>query len=192
MNRNRRRSPQQLFPKTLRDVLIVIVLAIAAIFGWREASTVSPNSGNYTAIDGDSLRKGGQDIRLHGIDAPELQQSCSGKMGQDYPCGQDAKRALAGFIRGKPLTCKTRDTDRYARLVATCHAGAININAEMIRLGWATAYTRHSGAYRDEEVMAQNAKRGIWQGQFETPEKWRNRNRTTQGAINGAANSDDD
>lgn len=139
---------------------------------------IAPQTGNFIAVDGDSLRQGEQDFRLHGIDAVELHQSCVKKR-ETYPCGQEAKRALDRLVRGKTLNCVSLESDRYGRGVVECRAGAIDINSEMVRLGWAIAYTRHSRAYLNEEANARRNKRGLWQGDFEPPEKWRNRNRNS-------------
>ncbi|PCJ60346.1 MAG: hypothetical protein COA65_03715 [Rhodospirillaceae bacterium] len=58
-------------------------------------------------------------------------------------------------------------------MIATCFAGSINLNAEMVRRGWALAYRRYSKDYVVEEIEAQEAKLGIWAGDFELPWKWR-------------------
>ena len=47
----------------------------------------------------------------------------------------------------------------------------------MVRSGWAIAYRRHGTAHADAEFDARQAGRGIWQGKFETPERWRERRR---------------
>ena len=47
----------------------------------------------------------------------------------------------------------------------------------MVRSGWAIAYRRHGTAHADAESAAREAGRGIWQGKFETPERWRERHR---------------
>jgi endonuclease YncB( thermonuclease family) len=54
-----------------------------------------------TAIDGDSLRHGSQSIHLHGIDAPEGQQTCGG-----WPAGELAQEALAALVTGRRVECK--------------------------------------------------------------------------------------
>ena len=69
--------------RRLREILIMLVLLVAAYFGLDLQAPTAPVTGVYTAVDGDSLRKGGQDVRLHGIDAPELHQTCSRRNGQD-------------------------------------------------------------------------------------------------------------
>jgi endonuclease YncB( thermonuclease family) len=155
------------------------MLALAAIVafavsrtGWLEAET-----GRFTAVDGDSLRKGEQDYRLHGIDAPELHQTCTGAGGKPYACGRKARDQLRSLVSGETIACDILETDRYGRLVATCRAGQTDINRAMVLSGWATAYRRHGTDYADAEAEARKAGRGVWQGRFETPERWRERHR---------------
>jgi endonuclease YncB( thermonuclease family) len=44
-------------------------------------------TGNPHIIDGDSIRIGDTEIRLHGIDAPEAKQLCKVK-GKEWRCGK--------------------------------------------------------------------------------------------------------
>lgn len=48
-----------------------------------------------------------------------------------------------------------------------------DINAWLVREGWALAYRRYSRAYVDEELAAKVARRGIWRGEFIRPWDWR-------------------
>jgi len=82
----------------------------------------------------------------------------------------DALRVLIG---SGPVHCEGITYDQYKRLIATCYNGEINLNAEMVRQGWALAYRRYSKDYVSVEKGAQEAKRGIWAGVFEPPWKWR-------------------
>ena len=156
---------------------MIIALLAAVLFGLRQAGWLRPETGSFIAIDGDSLRKGDHEYRLNGIDAPELHQTCKNTSGKDYPCGREARAALRALVSGKVLDCAIIDTDRYGRSVAICKAGERDINAEMVRLGWAVAYRRHSLAYVDEEHSAREAGRGLWQGKFDMPEDWRSHHR---------------
>ncbi len=165
--------------------MVVLLLAALVMLTVSRTGWMEPAEGRFTAIDGDSLRKGEQEYRLHGIDAPELNQSCTGAAGGSYPCGRDARDHLRGLVRSQTLNCTIREEDRYGRLVADCRAGTTDINREMVRSGWAIAYRRHGTSYGDAEAEARKARRGIWQGRFETPERWREsqRNSLMRGAM---------
>lgn len=67
--------------------------------------------------------------------------------------------------------------DLHGRAVAQCKAGDVDLNGEMVRLGWALAYPCHSFDDVSEEAEARAAKRGLWQGRFENPQAWRERHR---------------
>ena len=81
--------------------------------------------------------------------------------------------ALAGLVEEHWVTCKGGTTDRYGRLIGVCVTGPVDLNAEMVRRGWALAYRRYSTDYVDEENDARAAGRGIWQGRFVPPWEWR-------------------
>jgi endonuclease YncB( thermonuclease family) len=174
-------------------VLLAIVAAIQIFkpewmqthVGSSSPDKQNPRGGAYDAIDGDSFRAGNVEIRLHGIDAPEYRQTCSGRDGKVHPCGKMARDALSKLIRMKDVTCSTIDRDRYGRQVSVCRDGALEINREMVRLGWAVAYPRHSSGYASAEREAKAAQRGIWAWRFDMPEDYRNRRRAVEGNVVG-------
>ena len=129
-------------------------------------------SGRPRVIDGDTIDIAGNRIRLHGIDAPETQQTCQ-KESREYSCGTQATFALAALIEEHWLRCEEKDLDRYGRVVAVCFAGPYDINAAMVRDGWALAYRRYSTAYVELEEQAKAAQRGLWSGKFVVPWEWR-------------------
>ena len=131
-------------------------------------STVSLD-GAVVVNDGDSLTLRGQRIRLWGIDAPELDQTCEAA-GRVYQCGRQAKGALAELV-AKGVRCEGWERDRYGRLLAECFAEGADINAAMVRSGWAVSY----GGYADEEHAARRDASGLWAGTFEAPRNWRSR-----------------
>lgn len=159
----------------------MLLLLAAITFVARQAGWLPDETGSFTAVDGDSLRKDGKDYRLHAIDAPELFQTCERADGSAYDCGREARDALRRLIRSATVTCQVLDTDRYGRSVSECSAGGVNLNDAMVRQGWAVAYTRHGQDHSVAQDEARAAKRGIWQGRFQYPEAWRNANR--QGLI---------
>lgn len=157
--------------------LILPMLAVVSAFavgspGIGRADVI----GEAQVIDGDTLQVAGERVRLHGIDAPESKQSCS-LSGIGYDCGQSATRTLSGATAGKVITCKGEKRDRYGRLVAVCYAGEDDLNAKMVRDGWALAYRRYGKDYISQETEARAAGTGMWQGQFLEPWEWRKQSR---------------
>jgi endonuclease YncB( thermonuclease family) len=161
--------------RTLTEALALIVL-IAAVYAVMARLGIAPVEemppGRLVAIDGDTLRGPDGDIRLYGIDAPELHQTCEGPKGRDYPCGRDARNRLDRLTRGKALACEVRDTDRFGRAVSVCRAGDLDINRQMVTDGWAVAYPGRTD-YEGEEAEARDAARGLWSGAFQPPKAWR-------------------
>ena len=135
-------------------------------------------AGRARVIDGDTIEVGAARIRLFGVDAPESAQGCLAKSGR-WPCGEQATRALAGRIGSRPVACEERDRDRYGRIVAVCRHGGQDVNAWLVRGGWAVAYRRYSTAYVGEEAAAREARRGLWRGEFVPPWDWRRGARLT-------------
>ncbi len=145
-------------------VLLLVALAFPA-----NAKVVS---GPAHAVDGDTLVLNGRQVRLAGIDAPELDQSCK-RDGQAWACGEESKRQLNGIIAGQTVYCQGEGVDQYDRLLGTCSANRLNLNASMVEYGWATAYRAYSDDYLAQEHRARSAKAGIWKSEFALPEQHR-------------------
>jgi endonuclease YncB( thermonuclease family) len=135
-------------------------------------STKANLSGVPRIIDGDTIRIGDTRIRLHGIDAPELKQTCT-TGGKEWPCGREATNALIRIVGEQQVSCFQRDLDRYGRIVAVCRAGSVDLNAWMVSSGWAVAYKRFSMDYVRDEDAARSARKGVWRGRFVMPWDWR-------------------
>lgn len=130
-------------------------------------------SGVAHVTDGDSLRLGDVSIRLHGIDAPEMRQSCTNENGKKWACGVWSRDELRKIVAGKRVTCTPHELDRFGRQIATCRVGGQDIGALMVERGAAVAYTRFSKDYVPQERLARAAGRGIWAGPFVPPQDWR-------------------
>jgi endonuclease YncB( thermonuclease family) len=154
--------------------LVAAVLAAIAIGS--NLPALADIIGQAQVVDGDTLQIAGERVRLHGIDAPESRQSCS-LSGVGWPCGQNAKPVLTGVIDGQVVTCRGDRRDRYGRLIAVCYIGTDDLNARMVRNGWALAYRRYAPDYVSQETEARAAGSGIWQGQFLEPWEWRRQRR---------------
>lgn len=132
--------------------------------------------GKAKIIDGDTIHIGNNKIRLHGIDAPELDQHCNYK-GKDWKCGQQSKTFLLHKTNLNTVNCRVIDIDKYKRYIAICFVDKLNINKTMVNNGWAIAYRYYSKDYIDEEFIAKKNKLGIWKGQFEEPYLYRKKNK---------------
>ena len=122
--------------------------------------------GSVQVVDGDSLRRGDTDIRLHGIDAPEYRQSCRDKHGAEYSCGKQAANALRRLVKGGRFPAARLKRTVTAAPLRFARVGDLEINGEMVRLGWAVAYSRHSLSYVRAGGRGEAAKRGIWAGKL--------------------------
>ena len=131
--------------------------------------------GKAVVIDGDTLEVDGERLRLYGIDAPELDQTCRWP-NKVIPCGRIASTAAMDLIAGVDrVVCETRGRDSSGQWIATCTADGFDIGRNMVHTGWALADRRESTVYVDVEDHARKAKRGLWKGDFVPPWEWRNR-----------------
>jgi endonuclease YncB( thermonuclease family) len=143
-------------------------------------------AGTARIIDGDTLALGKIKIRLHGIDAPEIAQTCSDMHGAIWTCGQWSKAALERLAAG-PVTCVQQDIDRYGRIVGTCFAQDVDMNAAMVAKGAAFAYVQYSRDYVGQEVQARRMAAGMWRSGVQAPSEYRSDKRAATQARQVAA-----
>ena len=141
-------------------------------------------SGIPKVTDGDTIRIEGKKIRFFGIDAPEKKQQCSKpwltisfiSFSKNYPCGQISTDKLKKKINNKLLICKWSNKDRFKRYIAECFKDKTNINAWMVRNGYAVAYRKYSKKFVSQEIFAKKEKLGLWSGTFMMPWDYRENN----------------
>ena len=167
--------------KDLKALAIGLSLGVALIAAY-ELDLVSPSSllpatNNIEVIDGDSLIVDGIEMRLQGIDAPEYDQPCLQRTFRS--CGSMAETYLRDeIIADADVACTIHDTDQYGRSIASCYIGNRDIEQEMVRAGYATAYRYYSTKYVEDEDYARANNLGLWSyGWFEEPYQYRRRNR---------------
>lgn len=130
---------------------LLLLIAIALLARYR----VRPGFDGYDPyiIDGDTLVSDRIRIRLHGMDAPEL----------DQPGGPEARAHLTRLISGGAVRIRPLSTDRYGRMVARVHARAGDLGQLMVRDGYARA--AYGDDYSGEERAARRRRAGLWAGQ---------------------------
>jgi hypothetical protein len=64
-------------------------------------------TGVAQAIDGDSLKLAGEEVRLKGIDAPEFTQTCQ-VSGREVACGRESRAALRKLLSTARLLPRAR------------------------------------------------------------------------------------
>jgi endonuclease YncB( thermonuclease family) len=130
-----------------------------------------------SVIDGDTIKIGGQRIRLHAINARESSQTCLDAGGRSYRCGQRASFAVADQIGQRNVSCRQTDTDRYRRVIAVCDLMGVDLNGWMVRQGRAIAYRRYGQDHGRDEDRARRERRRMWSGRFAAPWDRRRGNR---------------
>lgn len=133
-------------------------------------------SGRVYVVDGDTMLIQKTQIRLFGVDAPEI----------NHPYGRKAKWALVSLCKGQTVKAEIIEHDDYGRTVARCHLqDGRDVSAEMVKLGLAIDWPKFSGGiYQALELPGvrkklwladarQKGRMHVW-GQFEAEQKYRN------------------
>jgi|SRR3569623_1268456 len=110
-------------------------------------------------------------VRLAEIDAPESHQ--------DF--GQRAKQALGNLVFSKEVSVDYEGKDRYGRTIGRVYLGDLDVNAEMVRTGYAWVYRQYA---KDQSLYAledeaRAARRGLWASDARVPPwDWRKAKKT--------------
>jgi micrococcal nuclease len=118
----------------------------------------SPHILCVAVYDGDTIELAtGEEVRLIGIDAPELSE----------PGGDIARNFLGCLVLYKQVTLVKGDenTDSYGRLLRYVYVDGICINEEMIRTGYAEARyipEENRESYIELEIAAETSRLALW------------------------------
>lgn len=152
----------------IRPLLVLILLATAL------PASATDFTGRARIVDGDTIEISGRTLRLHGIDAPETGQTCE-RGGRAYDCAQEAGWALAERFETHWASCRMTGLKGDLPTVI-CFLGGeqgINVNAHMVRRGWALADPETGKEFAADEAAARAARAGLWAGSFVPPWEWR-------------------
>ena len=160
--------------KSIAMAAMAVTMVLAACGGGGPASTACGAgvashtlSGTATAVhDGDTLTLthsgGSEQVRLQGIDAPEL--------AQDW--GAESRAALQALALHQAVTITYDQKDRYGRLLAHVFgSGCEHINLRLLREGQAWYYRAYAcdlpasmrSTFDQAEITARQARHGLWQ-----------------------------
>ena len=173
----------------IRTVLLAFLLSLTACASPQALQVQGTLQGPYAVeaiYDGDTIRAGGEKVRLVLIDAPESSTNKRAADPVELELGKKAKAALTELIQKGGnrvyLEVAPEARDRYGRLLAwvyTAHVpGTVpwtyggqrftQLNYEMVRSGWAevfvvgSANTRYLSAFRAAQDYARRLSLGIW------------------------------
>jgi endonuclease YncB( thermonuclease family) len=156
-------------------ICTLFVLALLPAFAI--AGVVPTISGTVEVSDGDSWRIGDRRLRLHGIDAPEMAQTCTRPSGQVWACGAWSTGAARRQFQGRQADCEVRAFDHYGRSVVRCRVGGVDAGAVLVTSGAAFAYPEYSADYVAAERHAAAARRGLHGSWTEKPSVYRSQRR---------------
>lgn len=162
-------------------VILVGLALIAAVISLTKQSAQKPSSKQLeghsqrvTVIDGDTIGVGDDRFRLHGIDAPEKSQPCTKENETTFDCGKAATEYLEYLTLGENVVCESTGKDRWGRYIGKCSTDTISdLGRQMVRSGWAIAYTEYSTDYVSDNQTAKESLLGMWATNFVTPQEWR-------------------
>ena len=132
--------------------------------------------------DGATIELMDIEIRLRGVDAPELTQSCY-LNDLPYDCGRRARANLVELLAGLSIVCHVGTFEGDDRVWGRCGeddgtrrdfvANSTSLNEAVVLSGWAVAVPDKEISYATAENKARGEKRGLWAGAFVRPSAWR-------------------
>ena len=148
----------------------IVVALLAFVTLHASASSSVSEEHVLRVVDGDTLvlasPNDGVRVRLAEIDAPE----------HDQPYGAAARDALVAMVSGRVLRMVATGHDCYHRVVARLYVGDTDVNATLVRQGYAWVYRRyaHDPTLYAAERDARDARRGLWAQENPVPPwQWR-------------------
>ena len=166
---------------------LMTVAVVALGFGGEAHRAVLVGSagegGDVSVLDGDTIKIGATTIRLYGLEAPELRQTCGAER---RDCGARAREALLNLVDGRLVECQAQVTrngtrvETFGRPLMRCWVDGQDLTELMISQGEGIQYRDAENpedlGYAWHEIRARAENKGIWTACFYEPGEWR-RNR---------------
>ncbi len=155
-------------PKNL--IALIIILFYQTCFANEEGVIIHVVDGDTVHLLNDKQEK--LKVRLHYIDAPELDQSY----------GMESKFVLEQLILNKKVTVISDKKDKYKRLLGVISLDEMDVNLEMIKSGAAWHFKKYAKfdqasdqymIYDKNEHQAKLKKTGLWKEKAISPWLWR-------------------
>ena len=82
----------------------------------------------------------------------------AGQMAGNGPADGRRRMHLLQLVGTRRVTCRDEGTDKYDRVLGVCSVEGVEINAELVRRGYAWAFVKYSERYVKEEAEAQGGR----------------------------------
>jgi len=161
--------------RTFRQSVHLAIQAIALMTILVAARTSQADEyieGPAQVIEGDTLQFADIRVRIYGIDAPDIRQTCVWKS-KTVRCGVLSRDALKDLIFGASVKCVKRSVLADKTVIATCTADDRDIGRNLVHTGWSLADARQSKRYIPVQEKSRKARRGLWRGPFVKPWDWK-------------------
>lgn len=142
---------------------------------WVPANKAETVEGRASALSGSLISLGGRKIRLAGIEAPDLDQTCSKPGNKRWRCGESAREGLARLLSSRRISCELTGKSSADIEEGRCHSGDDDIAAQLVKLGHVFAESGMFATYRSLERDAEDQQVGLWSSDAERPTSWRAR-----------------
>jgi micrococcal nuclease len=135
-------------------------------------AAANPLHGSVSHVtDGDTIwvrptgAREAQQIRLQGVDAPEICQ----------PYGKQSRDALAARVLHQQVQVAIRARDVYQRSIGRVSFQGGDVSAWLVRNGyaWSAQFHGRAGPYARLEAQARAARRGLWAFSAQDPRNFR-------------------
>lgn len=83
------------------------------------------------------IEAAGHAILIDGIKPVQPGETCPDRSGKEWPCGNLARTALRGWVRGRAIHCRVPEKPGDDDIVTSCELGGQDIATWLVRNGWA-------------------------------------------------------